>query len=418
MSKKVILLSIVTFFIVSCQNRQKPPVSDTEKVTIIVENNAEMNFKDLLIEINREEFPTGIPDSNLSNYILLTGDTLCPFQMDDPDGDHKPDMLSFICSINAGETKEFTFQQNTKEKMPVFKKRTQAELSVKVGGKWQDKRYIGGTFQNITELRVPNEHTDHSFYIRYEGPGWESDKIGYRFYLDWRNAIDIFGKKVDTLVLQYVGQDGFESYHEPANWGMDILKVGESLGIGSIAMWYEGKANRVAQTDSILTKILMNGPIRSMIKTKYFGWKVGETLTDLTSSLSISAGSPVTKHELNLSEEVNNLCTGIVKDENAKLIDRTKDESNWVYIATYGKQSLADDMLGMAVIFRKSDLIEVTEDEFSNVVVLKPENKKLTYYFLAIWEQGPDRISSQEDFISYVNHEADKLNNPLIISFE
>lgn len=36
---------------------------------------------------------------------------------------------------------------------------------------------------------------DHAYYIKYERPGLESDKVGYRFYFDQRNAIDVFGKK-------------------------------------------------------------------------------------------------------------------------------------------------------------------------------------------------------------------------------
>ena len=91
------------------------------------------------------------------------------------------------------------------ETAPSFTKRTQAEISHKVNGNWKEREYIGGEFQNVDKLPVPPEHTDHSWFIRYEGPGWESDKVGYRLYLDWRNATDIFGKKTDDLVLQGVG---------------------------------------------------------------------------------------------------------------------------------------------------------------------------------------------------------------------
>ena len=100
--------------------------------------------------------------------------------------------------------------------------KTYAELSIKEGGHWEGREYIDGTFKNVTELKVPAEHTDHSWFIRYEGPGWESSKVGYRMYLDWRNAIDIFGKVTDTMVLSKVGLDGFDSYHEKQSWGQDI----------------------------------------------------------------------------------------------------------------------------------------------------------------------------------------------------
>ncbi len=97
-------------------------------------------------------------------------------------------------------------------------KKTQAFLGLKEGGKWvwvtkdsgkQQYEYQGGEFKPVTELKVDEKHTDHSFDIQFEGPGWESDKIAYRLYLDWRNAIDIFGKKTSEPVLQNVGLEQF-----------------------------------------------------------------------------------------------------------------------------------------------------------------------------------------------------------------
>ena len=85
--------------------------------------------------------------------------------------------------------------------------KTYAEISIKEGGEWNGRKYVGGdSFKNVQELQVPKNHTDHSFFIRYEGPGWENNQVGYRLYLDWRNAIDIYGKKVDSLVLPYVAK--------------------------------------------------------------------------------------------------------------------------------------------------------------------------------------------------------------------
>ncbi len=91
-----------------------------------------------------------------------------------------------------------------------FTKMTQAELSVKQGGAWTEKEYIGGSFVNLDFLRVPDQHTDHTYFVRYEGPGWESDQMAYRFYLDWRNGMDVFGKLKPEPVLQSVGLDGFD----------------------------------------------------------------------------------------------------------------------------------------------------------------------------------------------------------------
>lgn len=88
------------------------------------------------------------------------------------------------------------------QKYDIKTNKTYAEISAKTDGKWEGRKYKGGTvFKNVDRLKLAPEHTDHSFDIRYEGPGWENNRIGYRLYLDWRNAIDIFGKKTSENIL-------------------------------------------------------------------------------------------------------------------------------------------------------------------------------------------------------------------------
>jgi len=89
-----------------------------------------------------------------------------------------------------------------------------------------------------------------------------------------------------------------------------------------------------------------------------------------------------------------------------------------MYFATYGKQSLANDKLGLAVLFRRQDLIQITDDENSYVVILKPTAGKLTYYFLAAWEQEPDGIKTESQFADYLNETVAMLDNDLIITIK
>ncbi|MEL6941718.1 MAG: DUF4861 domain-containing protein [Bacteroidota bacterium] len=374
----------------------------------------------------REDVIISLKNNALSPFLASENITLSvPYQFNDNDSDGKVDELIMLMNLEANEKKILQASELISETPQVFPKRTQAEISHKINGEWKSRtkekdkdklEYVGGTFQNVKHLKVPEEHTDHSWYIRYEGPGWESDLVGYRFYLDWRNATDIFGKKTTDLVLQDVGQDGFDSYHEAADWGMDVLKVGKSLGIGALGMWLNGKAERVAETESLESKIISNGIIQSKVRTSYHAWSINDQKVDLISDLSINAGSRLTHHELELSENVPNICTGIVKAENAELFTNAqKGVSGWGYIATYGQQSLAADNLGMVVFFKNEDLEMITEDEHSHVVVLKPKHKKLEYYFAACWEQEADGITTKEAFMEYLNEQVQMLNTPIQI---
>lgn len=389
-----------------------------ETIKLSVKNPASFARQDAAVIFETAAIKAKAADFNGKAFVILSDGKELDSQASALDGDGKADQILCVADFTPDETKTLTLRYaKTGEQQREYPKRTQAELSHKVGGKFVDRKYEGGTFQNVQFLRVPPEHTDHSWYIRYEGPGWESDKIGYRFYLDWRNASDIFGKKVPDMVLQNVGQDGFDSYHEMSDWGMDILKVGESLGIGSLAMWHEGKANRVSQTDSVTCAIVANGAVYSQIQTKYLGWKVGSGSYDLVSNLSITAGSHLTKHAIEISGNPENLCTGIVKLENTALLSSPETSTGWVYLATYGKQSLAEDNLGMAILYRKSDLIETTEDQLSHIVVLRPAHGQLTYYFLGAWEQEPNGIKTVEAFEAYLKQTVAELNSPLVVNF-
>ena len=192
-----------------------------------------------------------------------------------------------------------------------------AELSIAQGGKWIDgprghNEYDGGTsFKNVDSLQVPKEHTDHSWFIRYEGPGWENSQIGYRLYLDWRNAIDIFGKRVDTLVLPYVGQDGFDSYHEPSPWGQDILKAGKSMGIGGYGRMVADTVAHFRNVKNTFASV-KNLDGFSTIDISYEDWKTGDESINLHTQLTMYPNDRFTKAELTPSKAITGICTGIV----------------------------------------------------------------------------------------------------------
>ncbi|MBN1780559.1 DUF4861 domain-containing protein [bacterium] len=388
-----------------------------ESVRLAVNNPLSMDLTDYIAAIDIQAVREKCPDFNAKAFVVLSGDQEVASQTVDTDEDGKVDRILCVVQIAAHESKILTLRYASRgEATRLYTKRTQAELSHKFGGEFRDRKYIGGQFQNVRRLRVPDEHTDYSSYIRYDGPGWESDKVGYRFYLDWRNAIDIFGKKMPVMVLQDLGQDESESYHEMADWGMDILKVGESLGIGSVGMWVNSHAERVSNTDSVICEITDNGPVYSRIRTGYYGWKPGFLSYNLISELSICAGSRMTKQTLHIQGNPPNLCTGIVKLDSTEVL--TVDGQHWQVLATWGKQSLANDRLGMAVLYRKDDLIEITEDDLNHIAVLKPRGGELVYYFLAAWEKESAGIQTREQFDQYLESSIQELDTPPMVFYE
>ncbi len=422
MIKNSTLMTLISLlFLLSCTSEMDQAIKNEYPLAlkIAAKNESGLSRTDEPVVMNVADLKSRASDFNPSAFVIFCQGTEVPSQAIDRDGDGRIDQIATVLNFKPGEKKKLTVRYSPLgEKIRNYPKRTQAELSVKTGGAFVNRKYQGGTFQNVTYLRVPAEHTDHSFYIRYEGPGWESDKVGYRFYLDWRNAVDIFGKKVPDMVLQKVGLDGFESYHQMSDWGADIFKVGESLGLGSIASWHQGKANRVAQTDSVTCAIVANGPIYSQIRTIYYGWQVGSQKVNLTADLSIWAGSRLTKTDLSIDGELDNICTGLAKHANTTFFSQEPAQTDeWGYIALWGKQSLAsdEDELGIAVLYPKAQMLQLTEDDLNHVIVLKPENGKVSYYFLAAWIQEPNGIKTSQDFVDYLNVTVQQINQPVTV---
>nr|WP_315251505.1 DUF4861 family protein [uncultured Flavobacterium sp.] len=287
--------------------------------------------------------------------------------------------------------------------------KTYAEISVKNDGKWENRKYIGGTFKNVNKLKLAKEHTDHSFDIRYEGPGWESNKIGYRLYLDWRNAIDIFGKKTEAIILPQVGQDGFDSYHNMQDWGSDILKAGKGIGIGSIDRYLNNEKLHFYEVDSTFASV-ENKEKQSSVKVNYYGWKTASDKIDFTSDLTITPDQRYTKHTFQASKEIKGICTGIVKQKNTELLKRESQNKKWGYIATYGAQSLVPDNLGMAVFYEINTIESLEDTELDYLLVFKPTTKSTSFYFLGAWEQEKDGIKNKEAFIKYLDEKLAVLN--------
>lgn len=343
-----------------------------------------------------------------------------PTQTIDRDADGSVDGIFFNLDLAEAETVALRITESESELVPEVK-RTQAEISHKVGGQWSGRKYEGGSFQNVSELDVPAEHTDHSHFIRYEGPGIESDLVGYRIYLDWRNGFDIFGKKTTAPVLQGVGQDGFDSYHEAADWGQDILKVGDSLGVGGYGYWDGERVERVSDVLNWSAKIINNGDLYSSFSLDYRGWKPAKgKQADLGASLAMRAGSRLVEVNGKITDDVGALVTGLVKHPGTELIVGNMDIPGgaWSYIGTWGRQSLDGAGLGMGLLVQKRSVKKLTEDELNQVVVFKSRaTRDFQYYITAAWQNeaesrhGP--ITSAAQFEQYLAREAEKLTMPL-----
>jgi hypothetical protein len=161
-------------------------------------------------------------------------------------------------------------------------------------------------------------------------------------------------------------------------WGVDVLKVGDVLGIGTLAFWDGEKVVRVEKTNGILC-FVESGKKSSKVVVNY---------------------------SVELAEELLNLVTEIIKLTETESEVFTEIKPGWSCFVTFGIQSLEKDKPEMCIFFKTNQLMKQTEHKNSHVMVLKPVNNKLTWYFGAACEQDTSEVKSMEDFKELMKKQA------------
>lgn len=274
-----------------------------------------------------------------------------------------------------------------------------ATLNVQQGGtRDAEGVYRGGTFKLVDSFTPPAEHGPRDALIAFEGPGWESDKVAYRLYLDDRNVPDIYGKRLPRPVLPHIGQ-GKDDYHAMADWGQDILQVNQSLGAGGIGVFRKDAATgkwRVTQLGpSRIGASVVNSPGRATVRVTSLGFAGREGPANLRATYSIAAGSRITEVEATVDGSVPAMVAGIIRHPGVEVVQGRS--GRWAYIGTWGVQSLAGDELGM-VLFYRADTVGGIEIDQTDITLHFCKPERFRYAFAAAWIQEPGAPKTRQAF--------------------
>ena len=363
--------------------------------------------------------------------VLKHDGQLVPTQADDMDGDGEWDELAVNIGFAANETIALQIELVSVADYPEFEKRTNVRLGI-----LQDDH----SFKEVDQYFAPKGVDGFPTIAQGESVNWENDKMGFRNYFDCRNIKDLFGKLQPGLIIDKINTPEMGSYHELADWGMDILHCGSSLGSGGLAMLENDSLFRLGSTDVYEYQKITEGPVRSVFDLKYKGWDVNGKKLDAVERISIYPGKYWFQSDVTVSgftgekQLVTGIVTSLLKNEPVAF-DAGK---NFTAIATLDVQSLNNDELGMAVMIPKAEKTKVdrTTDinfydkgyqtvpakQFSHVisetyyVAQKIENNQPSrHYFFAVWGLENSKWKEIQNFESYINGEADKLSSPIVV---
>ncbi|MBN2013491.1 DUF4861 domain-containing protein [candidate division KSB1 bacterium] len=406
------------FLLIQCQ-------SAPEQVNITLANNAAITLTDKAVSIDRSQ----IKSPGAANYypliISAQGDTIAS-QLNDLDGDKKWDELFFVVNLPANETETYSLQW-VKNKLQ-YKVRASARFG---------KRSAADTPVQpaVNETLVAGDLPKSLGYQRYQtdGPSWENDKVGFRHYLDGRNAKDLFGKKVPFMSPENVGinaQGAVEdNYHVMEDWGRDILSVGNSVGLGGYGLMAGDTLLRLGVTvsDSINNVekttfcIMAEGPVKSVISYHYGNWQPAQGRNyQVDETTSIWPGMYAYQNTVQFSglQGDEELIIGLVNSNNQNPLQVIIVNDQWLILLTHDMQTYNREWwLGMAIIVPRDLYLGYTEapkqGPLSNTFLarLKVENNKpVAYYAAAGWELSDERFKDPVFFRDYIENLAQQLS--------
>lgn len=266
-----------------------------------------------------------------------------------------------------------------------------------------DKDKVTGDYIAQTKVVVPANLATQSKWIMFEGPVLENDLIAYRYYADSRHRFDIYGKTVPDLVMDTVSWQ----YHDIMNWGSDVLKVGDALGLGSPAIWYQDSLYTLSECVEKTIEVIENGEERSVIRTTFTSLKIGEETFDLVQNWSLGAGEPWSEIHLRVSNgalpQGMSFATGIVKH-----LPEVKEgvSDGYAYLLNWGEQSFHHENMGMAIVAEQAYQPVSIDNKLNHLYVFENASKEVRYRFLAAWERDNNGVTDEVGFRQLVEQSA------------
>jgi len=367
---------------------------DNSTITIKNKLNVERSFETVVLtkeflKIN-DLSSLGIQDKE-SGELLIT-------QTVDIDGDGIMDELLFQPKIAAKTTKEFAI-------IPVSEiKKPKSEV-------------------NCYSRFVPERTDDYA---------WENNKVAFRTYGPiaqkmvednikggtLTSGIDAWLKRVEYPIINKWYEKtstGKGSYHKDTGEGLDNFHVGNSRGIGGIAV----KIDSIYYTSKnfISWKTITTGPIRTSFELTYADWDAkGNKITE-TKNISLDYGSNLSRFDIAISG-TKTVSVGLtLHDKKGKTGSNLKE--GWF---DYW-ESLDDSEIGTGIVAPKNTLVGI-----DNYITSKPDlsnlygnfkviDNKVVYYAGFGWKKGSP-FQTQKDWEAYLSLFSQKINNPLIVTFK
>ena len=259
----------------------------------------------------------------------------------------------------------------------------------------EEKSKIKEEYTSPESLTVPKDLAPQNKWVMFEGPVLENELIAYRFYMDSRHRSDIYGKKTNDLVMDTVGWN----YHDIMDWGTDVLKVGESLGIGAPAIWYQDSLYTLSNCREKTAKVIKAAGVEAQVEFIFEDLQFGSETQTIVQNWSITSGRPHAKVQLSIENgtlpEGAYFATGLVKHLEAA---ESGQQDQQFYLLSWGKQSYHEQNLGLGIVASSTYAPQIKEHPLNHLVIFEQSQSGVEYEFAAAWEADRMEINDAATF--------------------
>lgn len=304
-----------------------------------------------------------------------------------------------------------------------------------------------------------NRHATHAnigSYCRHLMPFWESEHVGWKIW--FANSVDVYAKRNPVLMANHLYMENYDGYGVSAynhDWGSDIQGVAGSLGGGGICL-FENRAQpdvislprytpekEKSAAESLWNagqisdtryayEVVVNGPVRSMIKIKGMNWDSGSGFYEYEQLYTAYAKQSYSTAKVTFT--VFQPKTADVKPGCG--IRKKPDENHFIQeggiILSSGPEGIKDpekiddreeymvDFIGSALVVKEEYRPEyqLIEKHGGNHTfrIETPNGNSFEYMIASAWSEGAV-YNTAEAFTDYIRMTAREYNHPLQTRF-
>lgn len=280
----------------------------------------------------------------------------------------------------------------------------------------------------------PSKETVISCYSRFvpertDDYAWENNKVAFRTYGPvaqkmvedkiaggtLTSGIDAWLKRVDYPIINKwyeKATNGTGTYHKDTGEGLDNFHVGDSRGVGGIAVKVDDQYYFSKNFTS--WKTFTTGPIRTSFILTYADWDAkGNKITE-SKLISLDYGSYLSRFEINITG-TKSIAAGLTLHDK-KGTTGTNIKEGWLS----HWEPIDDSEIGTGIVAPKNTLTSfdnhITEDkDLSNLYGnIEVKNNKAIYYVGFGWKKGSP-FQTQKQWETYLSSFAKKINTPLVV---